>query len=187
MCSFLIGPYIDLVKPNWYIFFADKSLWFFSVFWSIKYRLLFWSGNFLQVSFRSGSTVTGSNFDRWIMIEFFYQVVRACNISPFSPCLTGPMDYPFASCHKGPGFKSPGGYLRKTGIPLLALSCYIGDPDMIDHHCGFVWGGPRPELSLWWSHLISHSFPVLISRSLQVSLLASQPTESAADPNCDLF
>jgi hypothetical protein len=30
------------------------------------------------------------------------------------------------------------------------------------------------------SHLISHSFPVLVSRSLQVSLLASQPTESAA-------
>ncbi len=30
------------------------------------------------------------------------------------------------------------------------------------------------------SHLISHSFPVPVSRSLQVSLLASQPTESAA-------
>jgi hypothetical protein len=37
---------------------------------------------------------------------------RACNLtsfSPFSPCLTGPVDYLFASCHKGPRFKSPGG------------------------------------------------------------------------------
>ncbi len=33
---------------------------------------------------------------------------------------------------------------------------------------------------MWQSHLISHSFLVPVSRSLQVSLLASQPTESAA-------
>jgi hypothetical protein len=49
---------------------------------------------------------------------------RACNLTSFSPCLTGPVDYPFASCHNGPGFKSPGEYLRETGILLLALSCY---------------------------------------------------------------
>ncbi len=30
---------------------------------------------------------------------------------------------------------------------------------------------------MWQSHLISHSFPVPVSRSLQVPLLASQPTE----------
>ncbi len=42
------------------------------------------------------------------------------------------MDYPFASRHKGPGFKSPGGYLCETGILLLAMSHYIGDPDVID-------------------------------------------------------
>ncbi len=36
---------------------------------------------------------------------------RACNLTSFSPCLTGPVDYPFASRHKGPGFKSPGGVL----------------------------------------------------------------------------
>jgi hypothetical protein len=72
---------------------------------------------------------------------------RACNLTSFSPCFTGPVDYPFASCHKGPGFKSPGGYLCETGILLLALSCYIGDPNVIDH-CGLVWGGPRPEPSL---------------------------------------
>ncbi len=36
---------------------------------------------------------------------------RACNLTSFSPCLTGPVDYSFASLHKGPGFKSPGGVL----------------------------------------------------------------------------
>ncbi len=72
---------------------------------------------------------------------------RARNLTSFSPCLTGPVDYLFASHHKGPRFKSPGGYLCETGILLLALSRYIGDPDVIDHHCGLVWGGPRPEPS----------------------------------------
>ncbi len=72
---------------------------------------------------------------------------RACNLTSFSPCLTGPVDYPFASRHRGPGFKSPGRYLCETGILLLAMSCYIGDPDVIDH-CGLVWGGPCPEPSL---------------------------------------
>ncbi len=50
---------------------------------------------------------------------------RACNLTSFSPCPTGPVDYPFASRHKGPGFKSPGGYLCETGILLLAVSRYI--------------------------------------------------------------
>ncbi len=76
---------------------------------------------------------------------------RACNLTSFSPCLTGPVDYPFASRHKGPGFESPGGYLCETGILLLVLSRYIGDPDLIDH-CGLVWGGPRPEPSLGLGH-----------------------------------
>ncbi len=34
------------------------------------------------------------------------------------------MDYLFASHHKGPRFKSPGGYLCETGILLLVLSRY---------------------------------------------------------------
>jgi hypothetical protein len=76
------------------------------------------------------------------------QLWRACNLTLFSPCLTGPVNYLFASRHKGPRFKSPGGYLFETGILLLAMSRYIGDPDIIDHHCGLVWGGPRPEPSL---------------------------------------
>jgi hypothetical protein len=46
---------------------------------------------------------------------------RACNLTP---CLTGPVDYPFASRHKGPGFKSPREYLCETGILLLAMSRY---------------------------------------------------------------
>ncbi len=49
---------------------------------------------------------------------------RACNLTSFSPCLTGPVDYLFASHHKGLRFKSPGGYLCETGILLLVLSRY---------------------------------------------------------------
>ncbi len=44
----------------------------------------------------------------------------------------------FASRHKGHRFKSPGGYLCETGILLLAMSRYIGDPDVIDHQQGFA-------------------------------------------------
>jgi hypothetical protein len=70
-------------------------------------------------------------------------VWSACNLTSFSPCLTGPVDYLFASRHKGHRE-----YLCETGILLLAMSCYIDDPDVIDHFCGFVWGGLRPETSL---------------------------------------
>ncbi len=44
----------------------------------------------------------------------------------------------FTSRHKGHRFKSPGGYLCETGILLLAVSRYIGDPDVIDHQQGFA-------------------------------------------------
>jgi hypothetical protein len=37
-------------------------------------------------------------------------------------------------------------YLCETGILLLALSCYIGDPNVIDH-CGLIWGGLLPKPS----------------------------------------
>jgi hypothetical protein len=73
---------------------------------------------------------------------------RACNLTSFTPCLTGPVDYVFASCHKGLRFKSPGGYLCETWILLLAMACYIGDPDVIDHHCSLVCGRLHPKLSL---------------------------------------
>ncbi len=53
---------------------------------------------------------------------------------------------PLLSIMRDPG-SIPRGYLRETGIFLLALSRYIGDPAVIDH-CGLVWGGLRPETSL---------------------------------------
>ncbi len=49
---------------------------------------------------------------------------RSCNFTSFPLCLTGQVDYLFASRHKGPRFKSLGGYLYETGIRLLALSRY---------------------------------------------------------------
>ncbi len=85
---------------------------------------------------------------RWWRWCHIISVLRACNLTSFSLCLTGPVDYLFASRHKGPRFKSPLGYLCETGILLLALSRYIGDPDVIDHHCGLVCGGPHSEPSL---------------------------------------
>jgi hypothetical protein len=47
-----------------------------------------------------------------------------------------------------PGSNPLGGYLCETGILLLALSRYIDDPDVIDHHCSLVCGGLCPKLSL---------------------------------------
>ncbi len=61
---------------------------------------------------------------------------RACNLTSFSPCLTGPVDNLFASRHKGPRFKSPGGYLCETGILLLALSRYT---TVLSSGCGVRW------------------------------------------------
>ncbi len=71
---------------------------------------------------------------------------RACNLTAFIHSSTGPVVHPFASRHKG---SIPRGVLTVcgTGNLLLALSHYIGDPDVIDH-CGLVWGGLRPKLSL---------------------------------------
>ncbi len=51
-------------------------------------------------------------------------LLRACNLTSFSPCHTGPVDYLFPSRHKGLRCKSPGGDLCESGILLLALSCY---------------------------------------------------------------
>jgi hypothetical protein len=72
---------------------------------------------------------------------------RSCNLTTFIHSLTGPVGQAFASRHVGLGFNSQWGTLCETGILLLALSRYIGDPDLIDH-CGLVWGGLCPEQSL---------------------------------------
>jgi hypothetical protein len=64
---------------------------------------------------------------------------RACNLTSFSPCLTGPVDYLFASRHKGPRFNLCG-----TGILLLLLSRYsiffisYGDTSL----CGLIFFFP---------------------------------------------
>ncbi len=78
---------------------------------------------------------------------------------------------------QGSQVQIPWGDLCETGILLLAISRYV-----IDHQHRFVPNNCHKALvpTMWQSHLISHSFPVPVSRSLQVSLLASQPTESAA-------
>ncbi len=43
--------------------------------------------------------------------------------------------------------QSPGGYISEKRILLLALFCYICDPDVINH-CGLVRGGLHPEPSV---------------------------------------
>jgi hypothetical protein len=53
---------------------------------------------------------------------------------------------PLLTVMRDPG-SIPRGYFCGTRILLLALSCYIGDPDVIDHY-GLVWGGLHPEPSL---------------------------------------
>jgi hypothetical protein len=67
---------------------------------------------------------------------------RACNLTAFIH--SGP---PICFPSWGTWVQSPGGYLCETRILLLALSCYIGDPDVIDD-CGLIWGGLCLEPSL---------------------------------------
>jgi hypothetical protein len=51
---------------------------------------------------------------------------RACNLTSFSPCLTGPVDYPFASCHRDPGSKPVGGLMwnRDSPVSVVSLHCW---------------------------------------------------------------
>jgi hypothetical protein len=86
--------------------------------------------NMFQLSVKIHNSYIDFTSDRYIV---FRKLLRPCNLTSFSPCLTGPVDYLFASRHKGPRFKSLGGYLCEARILLLALSRYIGDPDVIDH------------------------------------------------------
>ncbi len=50
---------------------------------------------------------------------------RACNLTLFSPCLTGPVDYPFASCHKGPRFKLHNRWSQLLGGGALWRACNL--------------------------------------------------------------
>ncbi len=67
----------------------------------------------------------------------FKSLWRAGYLTAFKHSSTGPVVHPFASRHGGPGFNPWGGSLCGTGILLLALYCYIGDPYVIDH-CGLI-------------------------------------------------
>jgi hypothetical protein len=53
-----------------------------------------------------------------------FGLCRACNLISFSPCLTGPVDYLFASHYKGPRFKSSGGVLMwNRDLPVSVVCC----------------------------------------------------------------
>ncbi len=61
---------------------------------------------------------------------------RACNLTAFTPCLTGLADYPFASLHEGPGFNPQGGtycmWNRESPVSVVSLHWW-----------------PRRDWSLW--------------------------------------
>ncbi len=71
---------------------------------------------------------------------------RACNLTAFIHSSTGPVVHLLIPVMRDPG-SIPMGYLCEPGIFMLALSRFIGDPDVIDH-CGLVWGRLHPEQSL---------------------------------------
>ncbi len=52
----------------------------------------------------------------YLYIVVYGVLCRACNLTSFSPCLTGPVDYLFAPCHEGPGFNPQGVTFLKPGF-----------------------------------------------------------------------
>jgi hypothetical protein len=93
----------------------------------------------------------------------------------------------------GTWVQSPGGYLCETGILLLTLSRYTGDPDVTDH-CVLVWGrlhpepslGPRTDNVMIPLDLTQHFYPGFIARCMSSFwlhnwhswLLGGSPVES---------
>ncbi len=55
---------------------------------------------------------------------------------------------PVCFLSQGTWVQNPWGDLCETRILLLVMSRYIGDPNMIYHFCGIVWGGLHPKPSL---------------------------------------
>jgi hypothetical protein len=115
-------------------------------------------------------------------------VWRACNLATFTSCLTGSVDYLFASLREGPGSK-PGGYLCETGILLLALSRYIGDPNVMRSLASLPFSGcftmlRADKCNPTWSHRTLFSqFHVRCRSSFrlhnrQSRLLGGSPVES---------
>ncbi len=78
-------------------------------------------------------------------------------------------------------FPSWGTRVQSPGGVLLALSRYIGDPNVIDHY-GPVWGGLRPELSLG-CRVNNVTFPLDLTQlfCLSFTLTAGPPSGTTTD------
>jgi hypothetical protein len=111
------------------------------------------------------------------MCVFKYHAFIFCMRPPRWRSETLPVCFP----SWGTRVQSPGGYLCESGILLLALSRYIDDPDVIDHFCGLVWGGFRPEPSL--GH---HADNVIISLDL-TKLFGPSFTLAVGPPSSYIF
>ncbi len=76
---------------------------------------------------------------------------RACNLTAISLHSHHVSLVQWTTCllpvTRDPGSKPLGGLMWIWDYPV-SLSCYIGDPNVIDHFCGLVWGGLRPKPSL---------------------------------------
>jgi hypothetical protein len=87
---------------------------------------------------------------------------------------------------QGTRVQIPWGALYETGILLLALSRYIGDPNVIDNFCGLVRGRLCPKSSLGTradNVIIPLDLTQLFCPCFMLAAgppSASQPTESAA-------
>jgi hypothetical protein len=75
------------------------------------------------------------------MLQYLYtdkdgtmESLQSCCIHTQFHWSSGP---PICFPSRGTRVQSPVGYLCETGILLLGLSCYIDDPDVIDH-CGHI-------------------------------------------------
>ncbi len=120
MSVFKYHAFIYFMRPPpWY---GTTVLWVF-----LRFRTTGFSTTFKKIVFNYKDAFDVykpvQSREGWILLCII--LCRTCNLTSFSPCLTGPVDWPLASRHKGPGFKSPGGGdICETGILLLALSRY---------------------------------------------------------------
>ncbi len=114
--------------------------------------MFLWLGKTNLADTTTGDTVTESFKGRKSMIERHLdqknKLWRACNLTPFSPCLTGPVDYLFASHHKGPVFKTPRGTYVKPDSPVSVVSLHWWSRS----DRSFLWPlGSKPLGGLMWN------------------------------------
>ncbi len=109
---------------------------------------------------------------------------RACNLTSFTPCLTGPVDYPFASRHEGLGSIPSGVLMWNRDSPVSVVSLHWWPWRDWSLWPRLRWAlsrtGTRPLFQQCDNPTWSHTALLPVSRSLQVLLLTSQPTYSAA-------